>query len=49
MTSQFDADINLWNGVSGHKDDCHARRKSLPGDVWEDNTRELGVATRLER
>lgn len=29
MTSQFDADSNLWNGVSGHKDDCHAGCKSL--------------------
>ncbi len=30
MTSQFDADSNLWNGVSEHKDDCHVRCKSLP-------------------
>ena len=30
MTSQFDADNNLWNGVSGYKDDCHVRCKSLP-------------------
>lgn len=30
MSSWFDANNNLWNAVSGHKDDCHARCKSSP-------------------
>jgi len=35
MTSQFDADSNLWNGVSGHKDDCHVWCKSTPTLVYK--------------